>query len=70
MLDLPILVVEDDPQVRRLIRIVLSKHGFRTVEEKMGYVRSQPFKTLVALSAFSLATIPFPVWMAPLSTAW
>ena len=36
MLDLPILVVEDDPQVRRLIRIVLSKHGFRTVEEKDG----------------------------------
>ena len=32
MSDLPVLLVDDEPQVRSLIRAVLSKHGFRVVE--------------------------------------
>jgi CheY-like chemotaxis protein len=36
VLDLPILLVDDEPQVRLLMRTVLSKHGFRIVEEMNG----------------------------------
>src|ERR1017187_8580386 len=32
MFDWPILLVDDEPQARSLIRAILSKHGFRTVE--------------------------------------
>lgn len=32
MFDLPVLLVDDEPQVRQLIRAVLSKHGFRIRE--------------------------------------
>lgn len=32
--DLPVLIVDDEPQVRSLIRTVLSKHGFRVVEAR------------------------------------
>jgi DNA-binding response OmpR family regulator len=30
--DLPVLIVDDEPQVRSLIRVVLSKAGFRVLE--------------------------------------
>jgi DNA-binding response OmpR family regulator len=36
MLTLPILVVDDEPQVRLLIRAVLSKRGFRIMEATDG----------------------------------
>ncbi len=36
MLELPILLVDNEPQVRSLIRAILSKHGFRIVEATNG----------------------------------
>ena len=35
-MSLPVLIVDDDPQVRSLVRSVLSKHGFPTVEAADG----------------------------------
>jgi DNA-binding response OmpR family regulator len=35
-MSLPVLVVDDDPQVRSLVRAVLSKHGFLTLEAADG----------------------------------
>jgi CheY-like chemotaxis protein len=32
MSELPVLLVDDEPQVRSLLRAVLSKHGFRFLE--------------------------------------
>jgi CheY-like chemotaxis protein len=34
--DLPVLIVDDEPQVRSLIRAILSKAGFRTLEAANG----------------------------------
>jgi DNA-binding response OmpR family regulator len=34
--DLPVLIVDDEPQVRSLIRTVLTKHGFRVLEARDG----------------------------------
>jgi CheY-like chemotaxis protein len=36
MLGLPVLLVDDQPQVRLLMRKVLTKQGFRVIEEKNG----------------------------------
>jgi CheY-like chemotaxis protein len=36
MLGLPVLLVDDERQVRKLIRTVLTKHGFRVIEENNG----------------------------------
>jgi DNA-binding NtrC family response regulator len=34
MLDLPVLLVDDEPQVRWLLRSVLTKHGFQVLEAR------------------------------------
>jgi CheY-like chemotaxis protein len=36
MFELPVLVVDDEPQLRSLIRTLLLKHGFRIVEASDG----------------------------------
>jgi CheY-like chemotaxis protein len=36
MLDLPVLIVDDEPQMRSLIRVILSKAGLRTLEAVNG----------------------------------
>lgn len=35
-MSLPVLIVDDDPQMRSLVRAVLSKHGYFTVEAADG----------------------------------
>lgn len=36
MSNLPVLIVDDEPQVRSLIRTALAKHGFRALEARDG----------------------------------
>ena len=45
--DLPVLVVDDEPQVRSLIRAVLTKHGLRVLEARDGL---RALSTMVDLS--------------------
>jgi CheY-like chemotaxis protein len=46
MLDLPVLLVDDEPQVRTLIRVFLSKQGFRVVEAGNGATALTTLKQL------------------------
>ena len=32
MFDLPVLLVDDEPQMRSLIRVIVSRNGFRSLE--------------------------------------
>lgn len=43
--DLPVLIVEDDPDTRTIIRTILSAKGFKTVEAENGLVALELLKT-------------------------
>ena len=64
----PVLLVDDEPQVRSLIRAILSKHGFQVLEAADGEraLSTVQAHTMVQ-SASWLPIIPCRVWMAVLS---
>jgi len=58
-MDLPVLVLEKEPQLRSLIRTILSKHGFRILEARDRLTALESVKALdgamtVIVSSFSM----------------
>jgi CheY-like chemotaxis protein len=58
-MDLPVLVLEKEPQLRSLIRAILSKHGFRILEARdrltaLASVKALDGAMTVIVSSFSM----------------
>jgi CheY-like chemotaxis protein len=59
VLDLPVLIVDDEPQIRSLIRAVLSKAGFRVLvavdgEEALSTVQALHGEVSIVVSDYSM----------------
>lgn len=59
-MSLPVLIVDDDPQVRSLVRAVLSKHGFITVEAADGKSALSTVKNMDGAIGLMVSDVSMP----------